>query len=106
MSAETKVERIHVGLLDGIPRPKADGAYVYYADYATLERSLAAKEAECDRLREDSERYAMLFRDSWNGRSGIAVFEYRRSHDDYERLGIADANFRLDVVRAARREGT
>jgi len=35
-----KVERMHCGLVDGIMRPKADGTYVYYADYAKLEREL------------------------------------------------------------------
>ena len=41
-----KVERIHVGLVDGIPRIKEDGAYVYYHDYQQLERELAAAQAK------------------------------------------------------------
>ncbi|MGB8983329.1 MAG: hypothetical protein WCC12_15755 [Anaerolineales bacterium] len=51
--SKTPVERIHVGLLDGIPRPKADGAYVYYVDYHALE-------LECAELRKDAERYQWL----------------------------------------------
>lgn len=38
--SDTPVERIHVGLVDGIPRQKPDGAYVYYYDYEQLERRL------------------------------------------------------------------
>ena len=67
MSETRKVERIHVGLVDGIPRPKEDGAYVYYYDYQKLERDLAtAREAAL----EEAAKVCDARRDKWNDHSG------------------------------------
>ena len=51
-----KVERMHCGLVDGIMRPKADGAYVYYADYAKLEEELNIWRDRADRVIKERDR--------------------------------------------------
>jgi hypothetical protein len=52
--------------------------------------------AECEK---DAERYAMLFQDTWFGGDGIAIFRYIKSHEDFDRLGIEEANSHLDRIR-------
>jgi hypothetical protein len=67
--------------------------------YEQAEAKLAAAQAEIEALREDAERYEMLFLDTWFGGDGIAIFRYIRSHEDFDRLGIEEANAHLDRVR-------
>ena len=65
-------------------------------------QALAALGRDEDGERLDATRYAMLFQDTWQNGKGVAVFSYTRSHDDFKRLSITEANERLDT---ARREG-
>ena len=68
--------------------------------HSAVDHILALK-SEQDALRVDEERYNMLFLDTWKDGSGLAIFRYTRSHDDFERIGITEANEWLDAARKA-----
>lgn len=50
----TEPDRIHVGLVDGLPRIKSDGAYVYYTDYKRMRESLSA---QVEALKRENEQW-------------------------------------------------
>jgi hypothetical protein len=57
------IQRWHLGLTDGIMRPRDDGAFVYYSDYEALQSRVA-----------ELERAATTLADCWA--------HYRKCHDE------------------------
>lgn len=89
-------------------RQQLVGANGFALNQPSPERLAGIKEGMklAEETARDAERYAMLFKDTWHNGEGIAIFSYTKSHDDFERLGIAEATERLDAAIRASQEGT
>ena len=59
---------------------------------------LRQAEADLVKAREDAERYAMLFRPTWQNGKGVGVFSYTGYPASPRRISIQEANEHLDAL--------